>query len=209
MTPGKVQFLKLTELSQDPKNARTHSPEQMEMIAASVRRFGWTTPVLVADGVIYAGNGRYAAAQMIYAGGDEIYLAPGKERGGRKISRGTIPAIDCTGWSAEERAAIALADNQIALQAGWDETRLMESLDALAAIDFPLEVIGFDEGAIAALSLPPGNGGGGRMIDPTGESDYRHVDQFGVIVICVSEAEQEEIFTRLRDEGLNVKVVVV
>lgn len=212
MKAPKIDLRPLASLTKDPRNARLHSPPQVEMIAGSIRRFGWTNPMLV-DDVIRAGNGRFDAATLIYAAGDDIYLAPGKERGGSKLPRGMVPVIDCTGWTDEEREAYALADNQIALQAEWDVAQLTDSLDALAQADFPLAVIGFDQAALDAISgMDPEDGGTGHHRqpgDPNRDTDFDHVDQFGVIVVCKDEADQEAVFNRLRDEGLSVKVVVV
>jgi ParB-like chromosome segregation protein Spo0J len=202
----KVQFRRLDQLTKDPDNARIHSADQVEMIAASIRRFGWTNPMLV-DDVIRAGNGRYDAAQLIYAAGETIYMAPGKEHDGAKVPAGQVPVIDCTGWSEEDRTAYGLADNQIALQASWDTDRLRESLDSLAAADFDLVAIGFDQTALDALaeSTSPVVNSGGAPADST----FEHTEQFGVIVMCKDEAEQEQVFNRLQGEGLSVKVVVV
>lgn len=152
MTAPKVLLRKIDELTPDPRNARTHSPAQVAQIVASIERFGWTNPVL-ADDLIRAGHGRQMAARAIYEDGGTIYLAPGKERGGKAIPAGTVPVIDCTGWTEEERKAYALADNQLALQAGWDTEILMAQLDELQAADFDIAEIGFDTAAIDALGM--------------------------------------------------------
>ncbi|MFL6864047.1 MAG: ParB/Srx family N-terminal domain-containing protein [Allosphingosinicella sp.] len=207
----KITFRPAAGLVKDPRNARLHSPSQIAMIANSIRRFGWTFPMLV-DDVIRAGNGRIDAANLIYGAGETIYMAPGKAHGGTRVPAGHVPVIDCTGWSDEEREAYGLADNQIALQAAWDHDQLTDSLDALAQQDWDLTVIGFDQAALDALAEggTDGEGGGRTPGDPSlRDSDFQHVDQYGVIVMCKDEAEQRAIFERLRDEGLSVKVVVV
>lgn len=152
MTAPKVLLRKIDELTPDPRNARTHSEAQVAQIVASIERFGWTNPVL-ADDLIRAGHGRQMAARAIYAEGGTIYLAPGKERGGTAIPKGTVPVIDCTGWTEDERKAYALADNQLALQAGWDTEILMAQLDELSAAEFDIAEIGFDMEAIDALGI--------------------------------------------------------
>lgn len=151
MSAPKVQLRKIDDLTPDPRNARTHSPAQIEQLVASINRFGWTNPIL-ADDLIRAGHGRLAAARAIYEAGGTIYLAPGKERGGKAITRGSVPVIDCTGWTADERKAYALADNQLALQAGWDREILMSQLEELQAVEFDLPTIGFDQAALDALA---------------------------------------------------------
>jgi DNA modification methylase len=152
-----VEFRKVEDLTKDPNNARTHSPAQVEQIANSIRRFGWTMPAL-ADEVIRAGNGRHAAAELIYQAGETIYLAPGKERGGQAIPAGTMPVMDCTGWSEDERRAYALADNQLALNAEWDDEQLRAELEALTLAGFEIPLIGFDEDELNRIFNPPQSG---------------------------------------------------
>jgi hypothetical protein len=212
MAKPAIQLRKVDDLTPDPRNARTHSPDQVAEIVASVRRFGWTNPVL-ADDLIRAGHGRRAAALIIYGEGGRIHMAPGPDRGGALLPAGTVPVIDCTGWTEEEKRAYALADNRIAENAGWDIEILTGELDALAAVDFDMAPLGFSVDAIADMSgtADAGTGqtrkGGGTENDST----YEHVDQFAVIVRCASEADQEACFNALRETygAESVKVVVV
>lgn len=141
----------IDDLTPDPRNARTHSPAQIDQLVASIARFGWTNPVL-ADDLIRAGHGRVTAARAIYESGGTIYLAPGKANGGKALPHGTVPVIDCTGWSEDERKAYTLADNQLALQAGWDREILMAQIEELQAVEFDLPTIGFDQAALDALA---------------------------------------------------------
>ena len=84
------------------KNARTHSAEQIDQIAASIREWGWTNPVLVGeDGTIIAGHGRVLGA--------------------RKLRIREVPVMVATGWTEAQKKAYAIADNKLALNAGWDE----------------------------------------------------------------------------------------
>jgi hypothetical protein len=99
------------------RNARKHSDAQVREIAASIVEFGWTNPIL-ADDVIRAGHGRQKAAQLLYAQGKTIRLPNGAE-----IPRGTVPVIDCTGWSEAQKRAYVLADNKLAENAEWDDAR--------------------------------------------------------------------------------------
>jgi DNA modification methylase len=155
MATPKLLLRKLDDLPHDPANARTHGPDQLEAIAHSIRRFGWTRPLLV-DDVIRAGNGAASAARMIYAAGERIYMAPGKDHDGHLLPEGTVPVIDCTGWTPEERTAYALADNKLAANAGWDEGRLRAQLAELSAMDFNMSGIGFDTSELAKLLAPTG-----------------------------------------------------
>ena len=114
------------------KNARTHSAEQIAQIAASIQEFGFTNPILVdgADGIL-AGHGRLAAAK-------DMGLAE-------------VPVIVLDHLSAEQRRAYILADNQLALNAGWDMELLRTELAALNLADFDLSLIGFSDDELAEL----------------------------------------------------------
>ena len=123
------------------RNARTHSPEQVAQIVASIQEFGFTNPLLVdgADGIL-AGHGRLAAAK-------DMGLAD-------------VPVIVLDHLSAEQRRAYILADNKLALNAGWDEELLRLELGDLQLADFDLSLIGFSNDELAELlpdieELPP------------------------------------------------------
>jgi DNA modification methylase len=107
------------------RNAKTHSPEQVEQIAASIREFGWTQPVLVAeDGTIIAGHGRVLAAQHL-----------GIEN---------VPVLVARGWSDDQRRAYTIADNKLTENGGWDEDLLRIELGDLNAAGFDVGLLGFD-----------------------------------------------------------------
>ena len=114
------------------RNARTHSDAQIAQIAASIREWGWTTPILVdADGTVLAGHGRLAAA--------------------RQLGMQEVPVIIASGWSDAKRRAYILADNKLALNAGWDDQILALELADLGN-DFDLNLIGFTPDEVAALT---------------------------------------------------------
>jgi ParB-like chromosome segregation protein Spo0J len=118
-------------------NPRTHSDEQVAVIAASIREFGWTNPVLVdgRNGII-AGHGRILAA--------------------RKLGMAVVPCIELSHLSDAQRRAYVIADNQTALRAGWSDELLRLELGKLQAANFDLDLVGFDSGALAALLAPVG-----------------------------------------------------
>lgn len=167
MAALKVTIRKLSLLRPDPRNARLHAPSQIEQLAATISRFGYTNPIL-ADfsdgGLISAGHGRVMALELIYKAGGTVHLAPGPERGGAALPKGTIPAIDCSGWTEEERMAYALADNQLALQASWDVDLLEIQLKELREADFNIADFGFDQAALEALAM--GRKGTRGKVDP-------------------------------------------
>lgn len=106
------------------RNSRTHSNEQVAQIAASIREFGFTNPVLVdEEGGIIAGHGRVMAA--------------------RKLAMLEVPVLVLAGLSETQKRAYVIADNKIALNAGWDEEMLRVELEALSDADFDLDILGF------------------------------------------------------------------
>jgi ParB-like chromosome segregation protein Spo0J len=130
----KVERWKIERLVPYARNARTHSDEQVAQIAASIREWGWTTPVLVdEDGGIIAGHGRTLAAQ--------------------RLQMTEVPVMVARGWSDAKKRAYILADNKLALNAGWENELLHLELSELKELDFDLELIGFSADEIAALSF--------------------------------------------------------
>lgn len=114
------------------RNARTHSDAQIAQIAASIREWGWTTPILAdEDGTVLAGHGRLAAA--------------------RQLQMQDVPVIIASGWSDAKRRAYILADNKLALNAGWDDQILALELADLGS-DFDLNLVGFTPDEVAALT---------------------------------------------------------
>jgi hypothetical protein len=135
------------------RNARTHSPEQVDQIAASIREWGWTMPVLVDEaGTLIAGHGRLLAAH--------------------KLGLETVPAMTAAGWSEAKRRAYAIADNRLALNAGWDESLLALELSALDAEGFDPGLLGFDTAEMDALlngtDQGIGQSGAGSLADRFG-----------------------------------------
>ena len=130
-----------------PRNARTHSKKQVQQIARSIERFGFTNPVLVSDdGEIIAGHGRVRAAAL--------------------LGMQTVPTIALSHLSAAERRAYVLADNKLALNAGWDSDILAIELQGLTDLDFDVTLTGFSLAEIdftldAAADAKP-SGGSGR-----------------------------------------------
>ena len=108
------------------RNARTHSDEQIAQIAASMKEWGWTNPVLVdEEGMIIAGHGRVMAA--------------------RKLGLTEVPVMVAVGWTEAQKRAYVLADNQLALNAGWDMSVLTNELQGLKEWEFDLSLLGFND----------------------------------------------------------------
>ncbi len=131
----RVQRRPVEELVPYARNARTHSEAQVDQIAASIREWGWTTPVLISDdGTIIAGHGRVRAA--------------------RKLGFTDVPVMVATGWSKAQIQAYAIADNKLALNASWDEALLALEFEELQGAGFEIDLIGFDAGELASICSP-------------------------------------------------------
>lgn len=129
-----VEGVPMASLKPDPRNARTHSKRQIRQIAASIREFGWTNPVLIdEDNRVIAGHGRLAAAEL-------LQLAD-------------VPVIRLKRLSEPQKRALALADNKLAENAGWNPEILTQELRYLSEIeiDFDVEITGFSTGEIDLL----------------------------------------------------------
>ena len=177
---------KVEDLIPYARNSRTHSDEQVAQIAASVREFGWTNPVLVdGENGIIAGHGRVLAA--------------------RKLGMDEVPCIELSGMDENQRRAYIIADNKLALNAGWDDELLAIELGELNAAEFDMALIGFDAGELsAAMGLDEELDGEAPKIDEG--IDYK--EKFAVIVDCADEADQQATFERLDSMGFTCKVLV-
>ena len=128
----KVEKWAIDKLIPYARNARTHSDEQISQLAASIKEWGWTTPVLVdEDGGIIAGHGRTLAAQ--------------------RLQMTEVPVMVAKGWSDAKKRAYVIADNKLALNAGWDNEMLALELAEIGELGFDLDLVGFTDEEIAAL----------------------------------------------------------
>jgi site-specific DNA-methyltransferase (adenine-specific) len=146
------------------KNSRTHDDAQVAQIAASIREFGFTNPVLIdeANGII-AGHGRVMAA--------------------RKLKLLEVPCIRLSHLSDAQKRAYVIADNKLALNAGWDEAMLKLELADLKVLDFDLDLTGFNTAEIDALLAEKGTEG---LTDPddTPEPPVEPVTRLGDVWVC-------------------------
>ena len=127
----KVERWPIERLIPSARNARTHSSEQVDQIAASIREWGWTNPVLVTEeGTIIAGHGRVLGA--------------------KQLGLTEAPVMVAAGWTKAQIKAYALADNKLALNAGWDEALLALEIGDLQNLGFDLDLTGFSPDEIAS-----------------------------------------------------------
>ena len=155
--PNRIEYQQVDSLKPYPGNPRRHSKAQVRQIAASIRRFGFTNPVLVSDdNQIIAGHGRILAAKQL--GLDEV------------------PTLRLSGMTDEERRAYVIADNKIALNSGWDPQILAIELQALIDLDFDVALTGFSLAEVdlvldvAQDSDPNADSGPEDEIPPVGSS---------------------------------------
>ncbi|HVI67109.1 MAG TPA: DNA methyltransferase [Bradyrhizobium sp.] len=147
--PTAIEHMPVASLRPYPGNARTHSKRQIRQIADSIRHFGFTNPVLVGEnGEIIAGHGRVEAAKLL-----------GLEK---------VPTVRLAHLNPAQRRAYVLADNKLALNAGWDRQLLGIELQGLIDIDFDVELTGFSS---TEIDLVLDEAGEGSPNDPTDVED--------------------------------------
>ena len=130
--PDQIEHLPTDTLVPYARNSRTHSPEQVAQIAASIKEFGFTNPVLIdANNTLIAGHGRVMAAQS--------------------IGLATVPAIRLAHLTDAQRRAYVIADNKLAENAGWDMATLAREVEDLNADGYDLELLGFGADELTAL----------------------------------------------------------
>jgi hypothetical protein len=158
------------------RNPRTHSPAQIEQLRASIREFGFTNPVLIDhNGLVIAGHGRIEAAKL--------------------EGLTDIPAIELRGLTTEQKRALVIADNQLALKAEWNVDLLKLELQALTGEGFDLSVLGFEPFELNELLGDPN--------DPN--SEWRGMPEFGqedkrgfrTLLVHFADAAAVEDFKRL------------
>lgn len=160
-------------------NSRTHSDAQIAQLAASIREFGFTNPILIDEqSNLIAGHGRLLAA--------------------RKAKMTQVPAVVVTGLDDRKRRALVIADNKLALNSGWDMDSLLVEMQDLGS-DFG-ELMGFSEKELLDMfktdedSLPQE-----QDLHPT----------FEVAVECSDESEQETVFNLLSEKGYTCRILTM
>ncbi|OOF39885.1 hypothetical protein BKK49_07110 [Rodentibacter rarus] len=127
-----IEYLNIRDLIPYVNNSRTHSENQVNQIVASIKEFGFCNPILIDedDGII-AGHGRLLAAQ--------------------KLNLETVPTVRLIGLTKAQRKVYIIADNQLALNAGWDLDMLRVEVEQLSELDFNLSLIGFENDVLDKL----------------------------------------------------------
>lgn len=173
----KIEYVATDDLIPYIHNSRTHSEAQVKQIAASIREFGFTNPILIDDeGTIIAGHGRVMAAKV--------------------LQLDQVPTITLGALSDAQRKAYVIADNKLALNAGWDTEVLLSEIESLQDLNFDTQLLGFSADELS------------EMLD-IGEPELKeesYAEIFNIVVECDDEMEQEKIFNKLEAEGYKCRV---
>lgn len=148
-----IEQLKTEDLLSYARNSRTHSEAQVDQIAASIKEFGFTNPVLIdGDGQIIAGHGRVMAA--------------------RKLKLSEVPCIRLIHLTETQKKAYVIADNKLALNAGWDDELLALEIEDLKDENFDISLLGFTDEEIALI-----NDAANKNFEPATEDEQGKLDQ--------------------------------
>ena len=177
-----IEYKNLSELTPYTNNSRTHSDDQISQITASIKEFGFTNPILIDEkGVVIAGHGRIEGAT----------------RAGLR----EVPTITLSGLTEAKKKAYVIADNQLALNAGWDIEKLILEIQDLEDLDFNIDLLGFDDSFLNSL-FPD---------DELSEDSENLKEEFSsvleVVVTCDSESEQESVYNKLSKEGYKCRIL--
>lgn len=166
------------------RNARTHSDEQIGKLMASIREFGFTNPVLI-DGErgIIAGHGRVLAAQ--------------------RLGMAEVPVIELTHLSAAQRRAYVIADNRLAMDAGWDPELLSVEIGDLRTEGFDLALTGFELGELREIILP------GLDAKKGAEKSLGEDLKYQVVIECSDEADQAALLETLKADGRSCRPLIL
>ena len=174
-----IVYKDINELKQYENNSRTHDESQIKQICESIKEYGWTNPVLIDEkGMIIAGHGRVEA--------------------GKKLDIKEVPCIVLSGLTEAQKKAYVIADNKMALNAGWNEELLKTELENLKELDFDLELTGFEEKELNSI-----------LEEEKEREDLsdNYFEKYEVIIIkCIDEMSMQETYEKLVSEGYECKL---
>ena len=182
-----IEYQNISKLTPYARNSRTHSDEQVSQIAASIREFGWTNPILIdeQDGII-AGHGRLMAAQ--------------------RLNESNVPTIRLVGLTEAQKKAYVIADNKLALNAGWDEEMLAIELEDLIGENYNTDLLGFSDKEINNILSTSGTDYEGLTdedeVPDVDKTDIKEGDMFALgqhRIIC-GDATDLKIWEKLKIE---------
>ena len=196
MTDLRIEYLPLDKLTPYRNNARVHPPAQIRKLRASLAEFGWTNPILHADGQIIAGHARLTAALAMRDVGQTIRHHPDPD---------VAPTIDLSHLAPDQRRAYVLADNRVAEDSEWDLELLREELTGLMTAEaVELEVTGFGYEQLREVIFPKPDG---KDID----ASQRKLDEglsYQVVIECADENQQADLLEELRARDLKCRALI-
>ena len=174
-----IQYIATDNLIPYINNSRTHSETQIHQITASIVEFGFTNPILIDEkGMIIAGHGRVQAAKA--------------------LSIDEVPTITLKGLTETQRKAYIIADNKLALNAGWDIDALSIEINQLSDLNFDLDILGFDIQELTSIL-------DGEILETELKEEF-YSEIFNIVIECKDEQEQEKTFNKLDTEGYKCRV---
>ena len=189
MSDIEVEYLDTTAITPFARNSRTHSDEQVAQVAASIKEFGWTNPILIDEtSTIIAGHGRLMAAQ--------------------RLGYTSVPTITLNGLTDAQKRAYVIADNKLALNAGWDDEMLAVEMESLIDEGFDLSLTGFEADEIDSLLAEASKVDAGNTDDDEiPEAPEEPISKLGDIyelgrhrLVCGDSTDMQVIDTLMRGE---------
>lgn len=179
----KIEQRKVESLIPYVNNSRKHSDEQVAQIAASIKEFGWTNPILVdGDNGIIAGHGRLMAA--------------------RKLDMDKVPVIELAHLTEPQRKALIIADNKLALNADWEYSLLKIELDSLKDLGFDMKILGFEAEELTNILYDD--------VDKPVELNDEQLDEvYEVAISCKSENEQQSVYDMMIEKGFKCRILTM
>lgn len=187
-----IEYQNISKLTPYARNSRTHSDEQVSQIAASIKEFGWTNPILIdeQDGII-AGHGRLMAAQ--------------------RLNESNVPTIRLVGLTEAQKKAYVIADNKLALNAGWDEEMLAVELEDLIGENYNTDLLGFSDKEINNILSTSGTDYEGLTdedeIPDVDKTDIKEGDMFALgqhRIICGDSTDKDVLNKLLGKETIDL-----
>lgn len=169
-----IELWPVERLQPYARNPRTHTAEQIDKLAASIIEFGFTNPILVdGEAGIIAGHGRLLAAQ--------------------KVGMVEVPVIELTHMTEAQKRAYVIADNRLALDAGWDDALLKAELEAIQEMEYDLALTGFTEPELSGIMLDKEYGETDPDKEWEGMPEFDQKDKTAYKQITVSFASEEDM----------------
>lgn len=176
----RIEYKSIDDLTLYAQNSRTHSEPQIAQLAESIKEFGWTNPILLdGENGIIAGHGRVLAAQLL----GEI----------------SVPTIELKHLTELQKKAYIIADNKLALNAGWDNEMLSFEISGLKDAGYDFELTGFSINEIKALN----------SINKIDDDFKEPIDESRnlLMIECVGERELEKLYEEMQERGFKCKIL--